>query len=47
MSAEAVSFTVPEEVQWTEAEAVIGTNAPEALERTMELKPWAASVWAI
>ena len=47
MTAEPVSFTVPEDVQWAEAEAVVGSNAPEKLERTMELTPWSASVWAI
>ncbi|MBO7252227.1 MAG: alpha-glucosidase C-terminal domain-containing protein, partial [Oscillospiraceae bacterium] len=47
MSAEETEFTVPAEVQWSAAQAVVGTNAPEALDRTMALKPWSASVWAI
>jgi len=47
MTAEEASFTVPEEVTWTAAELVVGSNAPASLERRLQLQPWSASVWEI
>ena len=41
------TFTVPGEVNWSDAELVIGSNAPAALERELKLAPWSASVWAL
>jgi len=41
------AFTVPEDVQWETAQLVIGSNAPEVLERELKLAPWSASVWSI
>ena len=47
MTAAETSFTVPETVQWSNAECIIGSNAPETLTRELKLAPWSASVWAI
>ena len=47
MTAKETAFTVPETVSWQEAEAVIGTNAPAALERELKLAPWSGSVWEL
>ena len=41
------TFTVPTEVSWSDAELVIGSNAPAVLERELKLAPWSASVWAV
>lgn len=47
LSAEAQSFTVPEEVSWNTSELLISNLSDAALERETVLIPWQASVWAI
>ena len=47
MTAKETSFDVPETVQWNDGQCIVGSNAPEILEREMKLAPWSASVWAI
>ena len=47
LTAKETDFTVPESVSWNSAELVVGTNAPETLQRQLKLAPWSASVWSI
>ena len=47
LTAKETDFTVPESVSWNSAELVVGTNAPESLQRQLKLAPWSASVWSI